>query len=215
VKLPVHSIMLGSASALPTTLRPRQSGTFRYVPGPLKARELSRLVDASISAGTWEESAADNGAGDQLEEVDIEETIESAAAGLYRQASRKRQRFNTVVTGPSTHVLGDPTRLRQTFAVLLRLTVSLAPLGAAIAVEAQAGSEEWVIKIRASTSGRGRRGPGQMAEGLREETKTISAASRDIQEQGGMFWVELLGPAAFALCLTLPLPAEAKQSVSA
>jgi hypothetical protein len=219
--LPTHGILVGrtsalvgTASALELTRRFQRGGTFRYVPGSLTSRELTHLVDASIGAGTWEEYAAENGASSELEEVELEEIIEGAASAVYGSANRKRQRFNTVVAGPVSLVLGDPTKLRGTLVALLKLVVSLAPRGAAISIEAQAGREEWLIRIRASSSNRARRVPAQVAEALREETKTLSVVSRDLHGQGGMLWVELLGPAAWALCLTLPLPPETVRSAS-
>ena len=210
---PHHVILVGSASALPLTLKARRAGTFRYVPGQITAREIACLVDASISAGVWEEFLVENGDVSHLQEVDLQETIERAAATVYTQANRKRQRFNTAVTGPATHVLGNAAKLRRTFAALLKLIVSLAPQGAAISVEARAGQEDWAIHIRASGKGAGLR-PADLAEELQEERRTLTAISRSVREQGGVLWVELVGPAALALCLTLPLPTRALQRVS-
>jgi len=212
VALPHHAILLGSASAVALTLRSRQGGTFRYVPGPLRADEVSRLIEGSISSGRWEEPS-DNG-GAQWEEVDLEDVIESAAATVFPQAYRRRQRFNTVVAGPATNVLGSELRLRHTLVALLRLVVSLAPRGAAISVEAEAGTDDWTIGIRAA-NGKARRTKEQIAEELREETKTLAAVARDVREQGGMLWVELMGEQALALCLTLPLPSEPARSALA
>lgn len=210
---PHHVILVGSVSALPLTLNARRAGTFRYVPGPISAREITRLVDASISAGVREECLGENGDVSHLQEVDLQETIERAAATVYPQANRKRQRFNTTVTGLDTHVLGNAAKLRRTFAALLKLIVGLAPRGAAISVDAQAGQEEWAIHIRASGNGAGFR-PADLAEELQEERRTLTAISRTVREQGGVLWVELVGPAALALCLTLPLPTRALQSAS-
>lgn len=207
VTMPLHSIVVGSASALPLTLRARRGGTFRYVPGRITARELSRLVDLSISAGTWEEGATENGTGAQIEEVDMEEAIESAASAVYGQARRKRQRFTTVVEGPVAGVLADRAKLRHALVTVLRLMVTLAPRGALVSVDARASDDEWLIRVRASSEGGPQREPAQIAQSLREETEALSAASRDVQSQNGMLWVELAGPAALAVCLTLPLPA--------
>ena len=43
------------------------------------------------------------------------------------------------------------------------------------------------------------------------KTKTLAAAARDLNEQGGMLWVELAGRKTVGICLTLPLPAEARE----
>lgn len=212
VKLPFHAILLGNASALPLTLRHQRAGTFRYVPGRLAARELSRLVDASIRAGAWEDETQEQAGSPQLEEVDLEDTIDSAASAVYEHARRKRQSFTTVVEGPVTHVLGQPNKLRRTLVELLKLAVSIAPRGDTIAVEARAGRDEWMIRIRAFAGNRTRGGPEQVAEALDAESKTLTAVAREVQEQGGMLWVELKGPAALALCLMLPLPPEATAS---
>lgn len=213
VPLPVHTILLGSASALSLTLRRRRGGTFRYVPGVLPAKELSRLVDVSISSGTWEECATENGASAPLEEVDLEEIIQSAASAVYSRARRKRQRFHSAIEGPDTHAYANPVKLRWTLIELLKLTVSLAPHGALVSVEAEAGSEDWLIRIRASVTNRTLRSLPQVTEAVREKTKTLAAAARALKSQGGMLWVDIAGPAALAFCLTLPLPSEATRSV--
>ena len=205
MRLPFHAILLGDPSALPLTLSHRRRGTLRYVPGRLPAREVSRLVDASIRAGTWEDELPDQSDLPELEEVDLEEVIESAASAVYETASRKRQRFTTLVEGPVTTVLGQPAKLRHTLVALLKLVVGLAPRGDTIAVEARAGRDEWVIRIRASAGNRAARADG-VADALESQRKTLAAAARAIQEQGGVLWVELKGPAALALCLMLPLP---------
>lgn len=214
VRLPHHGILVGNASALPLLVGPRRGGTFRYVPGPLTGRELSRLVDASISAGTWDDGAAEHNTCAQIEEVDLEEVIESAASTVYAQAKRRRQRFSTVVEGPVERALGDPAKIRRVFVALLRLVVTLAPRGAHVSVEARAGKDDWTIRFRASGGQRGADGIA-LADSLHEETRTLTAVSRDVQSQGGLLWAELMGPAALALCLTLPLPLEAQVSTSA
>jgi CheY-like chemotaxis protein len=214
--LPPHGILVGRGSAQLLTLRPENDGILRYVPGPLAVNEVSHLVEVSMNAGTWQEERITESASDaQIEEVEIEEVIESAASAVYALAKRKRQRFRTVVEGPVPHVLADPAKLRRAVVTLLRLSVTLAPRGALVSVEARAGREEWSIRIRAA-AGRGRvRAPAQLAESLREETRMLAAVSRDIQQQGGLLWVELLGPGALALCLTLPLPAGEERSAPA
>jgi hypothetical protein len=212
-KLPLHTILVGSVSALPLLPR-RRSGTFRFVPGRLAAQEVGRLVDVSISAGGGEDWSEENGVSQQLEELDLEEAIERAAAAVYPDASRKRQRFHSSVVGPDTHALADPLRLREALVSLLRLTVSLAAYRALISVEAQAGRHEWLVRIRAGHNGRPSRTPGHLAGALQQETKTLAAVSRAVARQGGMLWVELAGPAALAFSMTLQLP-EGVQTASA
>jgi hypothetical protein len=73
-------------------------------------------------------------------------------------------------------------------------------------VEARAGPEEWAIRIRAAAGHRRTRAPAQLAKSLHDERRVLGAVSRDIQRQGGLLWVDLLGPEALAVCLTLPLP---------
>lgn len=215
VRLPLHTILVGSASALPLTGQRRRGGTFRYVPGPVTAHELSRLVDLSISAGGWDEGATENGDYPQLEHVELEETIERAAATVYRLASKKRQRFRSEVVGPGTHAYADPAKLRHALTTLLRLIVAVAPYRALISVEAQAGGDEWLIRINASNGRSSPRRTKHVADALREEMKTLSAVSRALKEQGGMLWVELLTSAAPAFSLTLPLPPESVSLASA
>ena len=214
VQLPLHTILVGSASALPLTLKRRRGSTFRFVPGQLTAREITHLVDSSISAGTWDEASTDNGHGSHLERVELEEIIERAAATVYSEAKRKRQRFNTVVSGAHGYVLGNPAKLRHIFSALLRLFVSLAPTGVTVSIDAHA-NDKWVIDVKASDGKARRRPVADIAAELREERAALTAVAREIREQGGMLWVELAGPAALALCLTLPLPAEALESASA
>ena len=204
VTLPLHSIVLGSASALLLTLRLRPGGTLRYVPGLLSAEDLSRLVDASISAGTWEEGIIENQVSAHVEEVDLEEAIEDAASAVYGQAARRRQRFTTVVEGPAPYALAEPTTLRRSLIALLRLVMILAPHGSLVSVSARAGSDEWAIEIRAFAPEGRARGHRQIADALREEHRTLLAAARGIRQQGGMLWAELRGPAAPAAHFTLP-----------
>ncbi len=212
VALPPHGILVGSGSALPLILQGRRRATFRYVPGTASADELIRLVDASISAGTWEETRTENGKSTHIEEVDLEEAIESAASAVYTQAKRKGQRLHTLVEGPGASALADPTKLRRAFVVLLRMVVNLAPRGALISIEARAGRDEWAIRLHASANRRPAVDPAQLAEALREQTQALTAASGDIRQQGGLLWVELQGPGGLGLCLTLPLPPGAEQS---
>ena len=202
-RLPYHGIIVGSFSALPLIQKLEQGGTFRYIPGRVTANELTRLIEASISSGTREEGAHENGAGVHLEEVDLEEAIESAAATVYTLAKRRQQRFSTVVEGPVHTAHADRAKLRRALVALLRLVVTLAPRGARVAVEARANDEEWLIRLRAS--GQGARSAKHHAHALHEETDVLASASRDVNDQGGMLWVELSAGETIEICLTLPL----------
>lgn len=216
IALPPHCIVVGRGGAPLLTLRPENGGTLRFSPGPLGAREVSHLVGVSMDAGTWEqERFAEDGSDARIEAVDIEEAIEGAASAVYAQAKRKRQRFRTVVDGEVAHVLADPARLLRAMITLIRLCVSLAPRGALISVEAQAGREEWAIRIRAAAGYRRTRASTQLAVSLRDEARVLTAVSRDIQRQGGLLWVDLLGPQALAVCLTLPVPTGREESAFA
>ena len=207
VRLPYHGILIGSASALPLIAAPRNNGALRYVPGRVTAQGLSRLVEASISAGTWYDEPADTNGCAPADEALLEDIIERAASAVYAQARRRRQRFTTVVEGPVLHVAVNATKLRRTLVTLLKLVLTLAPRGALVAVEARAGKDEWLVRICAeAASGDGRRR--QLADALHDETRSLAAVSADVQGLGGMLWVELLGPATLAVCLTLPLPPE-------
>ena len=202
-RLPYHGIIVGSFSALPLIQKLEQGGTFRYIPGRVSAHELTRLIEASISSGTRDEGAHENGAGVHLEEVDLEEAIESAAATVYALAKRRQQRFSTVVEGPVHTAHADRMKLRRALVALLRLVVTLAPRGASVAVEARANDEEWLIRLRAS--GKGVRSAKHHAHALHEETDALASASRDVNDQGGMLWVELSAGTTIEICLTLPL----------
>ncbi len=213
--LPPHGIFVGGPSAQLLSIKPAGRGTLRYVPASMQASEVSRLVDASVSAGFGDDGKSDHGAAAHIEEVDVEELIESSAAQVYPQARRKQQRFSSVVEGPIALTLANPTRIRRAVVSLLRLSVALAPRGALVGVEARGTHEEWALRIHASASKGSRRGAAQLAESLREETKTLSAVSRDVRPQGGLVWAELLGPDDLALCLTLPPAVAEEQPVSA
>ena len=214
-QLPRHTILLGSVSALPLTLKRRRGGTFRFVPGQLRADEITRLVDASISAGTWDEANAENGECSPVEQVELEEVIERAAAAVYSDARRKRQRLSTSISGRERHVLGNRPKLRRLFSRLLKLIVSVAPVGAVVSIDARAGNEDWVIDISASKASSGRRSVADLAAELGEEDAELLGVSQDVRDQGGMLWVELAGPSAPAFCLALPLPGDVLQSASA
>lgn len=209
-KLPFHTILLGSASGLPLALKRRPGATFRFVPGRLRSRDITRLVDASISAGTWDEATADNGQCPHLEPLELEEIIERAAATISSEAKHKHQRFNVVVSGADGRVLGIRAKLRGMFSALLRLVVSLAPASSSVQIDAQAASEEWLITVRAAqSSGAGRPTTADIASDLSDRREAITAVSRDVREQGGLLWVEVAGPSALAFCLTLPRSPEA------
>lgn len=201
-----HTIALGSASALslrPSTLR---SGTFRYVPGTLSAQELTSLAETSIGAeGASDEEGEGNGECTDSE-VDLQEVIDRAAAAVSSQANHKRQRFNTAVSGPALHVVGNRLKLRRTLTSLFRLIVMLAPPGATVSVEAHTAAEGLTARVRVSNGAKARGSAAQLTEELRDEADALSKVSEVVRDQGGMLWVELAGPAAFGICLTLPLP---------
>ncbi len=215
LNLPPHGIVVGNVSALPPALSTQRRGTLRYVPGTLPARELSRLVDISISAGTWEDAAPENGGGARVEEVDMEEAIEAAASSLYAPARRKGQRFHTVVEGPVTHALANGPALRRTLVSLLKLAMATAPRGSLVTVDARAGRDDWLVSIRAQGPARAGRATGRLAEALQEQARALDTASNEIRGQGGLLWVEMPGPDALALCFTLPLPSGVEQTVTA
>jgi len=206
VPLPAHGILVGSASALTLLQRSKRAGDFRYVPGALPVHELSRLVDASISSGASEESAAENSAAAQIEEIDLEEAIERAAASVYPEARRKRQRFNTVVEGPTTNALANAARLQRTLVTLLSLIVESAPRGALVSAEARAAGDEWTVRVRAS--GVSTDSSARLTEALHHKAQALTTASRDARLQGGLLWVELTRGATVGACLTLPLPSD-------
>ena len=208
VTLPPHTVVLGHVGAPPVSLKRRRGGTLRFAPGQVPPRSVGRLVDLSISIGTWEDGALDNGTNGFLEEVDVEDAIHQAAATVRAQAGRKRQRFNTVISG-ATHAFGNPAKLRKALETLLRLVVSLAPYGAVVSVEAQAGRDEWLVQISATGGRRAQREPSQIAAALRDDAKKLSTVARALKDQGGMVWAELAGPGRLGFALTLPLPPEA------
>jgi len=215
VRLPPHGILVGGAGVRLLALNKNGKGTLRYVPRPLPAEEVSRLVDVSINAGTWDEGHAENGNASPIEEVDMEEAIENAASAVYAQAKRRRQQFSTIVDHDGQHAYTDRSRLRRALVALLRLVVTLAPRGAHVAVEARANKDEWTVRIAAAPGRNGAPSFANLADHLNDETRALAAVSRDVHLLGGLLWVELLGPAALALCLTLPLPKEEQLSESA
>jgi hypothetical protein len=202
--LPPHSILTGSASGLALIQQYGQRGTLRYSPGTLPADELRRLVDASLNSGMGPEASPDNGASSSIEEVDLEEMIDNAAAQVYARAKRKRQRFTTVVEGPGTEALADPEKLQRTLVAVLDLVVGHAPRGALISVRAQASADDWTIRIGAAANGAAG-GLARLTEALRLETRVLRSAYRDISRQGGLLWVEVSRKAALGVCLALPL----------
>ncbi len=169
VQLPLHTILLGNASGLPLTMKRRRGGTFRFVPGRLTVAEITHLVDASISAGTWDEAPGENGGGSEAEKVELEEVIERAASAVYGKAKRKRQRFSVSISGSHRYVLGGGVKLRHMFTALLRLIASAAPVDAIVSVNASAERGEWKIGVSATTSGAGRWPVEDVAAAMAEE----------------------------------------------
>ena len=203
--LPPHSILTGSASGLALIQQYGQRGTLRYSPGTLPADELRRLVDASLNSGMSPEASPENGASSSIEEVDLEEMIDNAAAQVYARAKRKRQRFNTVVEGPGTEALADPEKLQRTLVSVLDLVIGHAPRGALISVRARASADDWTIRIGATAANGAAGGLARLTEALRLETRVLRTAYRDISRQGGLLWVEVSRKAALGVCLALPL----------
>jgi hypothetical protein len=212
LSLPPHSIVVGDVDNVPPALSSEQPGTLRVVPGELPARDLGRLVDISISSGGPDETSEEDDP-DLIEEVDIEEEIERAAAGVYALAHRKKQRFSTVVEGSATHALANPAGLRRALAALLRLAVEIAPRGARVAVDARS-DEGWQVCIRAGGTRGKRSDRASVAAAIGAESKVLAQASEDIHSQGGFLWVELVRPGALALCFTLPVPEESSQEAT-
>lgn len=210
VRLPTHTIVIGSARALPH-LRRRRGDTLRITPSNLTAGEIAKLAEASLSQGTWDEISTEGNGGSPREALELEEIIESAATAVYAQAKRKRQRFTTVVSASEGHVLGNRSVLRRVFSRLLAAVVELAPVGAAITTSANDESGEWQISIGAHNGGATRSSLATTAAELDQEHDVLQAVSQDIRDQGGILWVELAGPTALSVCFTLPLPAEALQ----
>lgn len=214
--LPPHSILSGSGSALPLIQQSYRHGTLRYSPGQLPPEELRRLVDASLSAGTWLAGPAENGGPtNNLQEVDLEEMIENAAAQVYEGARRKRQRFRTLVEGPTSEAIADPVKLHRTFVSLLQLVVGLAPRGALVSVQARASEDDWTIRITAAAKGAPADGLARLADALRAEARALRSAYRDVSLQGGLLWVEVSRNAALGICLALPLAPRMAQGRSA
>jgi hypothetical protein len=207
VRLPTHTIVIGSASALPH-LKRRRGDTLRFGSSHLTAGEISKLAGASIRQGTWDEFAGEADDSPHHETLELEEIIENAATAVYKQAKRKQQRFTTVVSASDGHVLGSRAALRGIFRRLLGTVVDLGPIGAAITIKASDEHGEWQISVGAR-NGTARPTLAATSAELIEEHDTLKAISQDIRDQGGILWVELAGPAAISLCLTLPLPAEA------
>lgn len=208
VPLPPHAIHVGSTTALPGPLRSRKGGTLRYVPGRLPDQEIGRLIDMSIGTGTWEEFSAENGGtNDPEEETDLEEAIDTAAASVYAHAKRKRQRFRTVIEGPTVYVVANPGKLESVLAELFKLLVEMAPVGALVSAEARVSEDDWTIRLSASVGNRQVRATTRIADSLHLREDVLARASRDIEKQGGLLWVEVIGPDALSLCFTLRTPA--------
>ncbi len=210
VKLPLHSIVVGAASALPHMKR-RRGGTLRLVPSTAPAGDIARLAGASISQGGWDEPAAQEEPASDRELVELEDIIEHAATAVYAQAKRKRQSFRTFVSAEEGHVLGSRSKLRKIFTSLLKVVVDLAPVGTSIATNAIEQAGEWQISIGAANGSAVRRPLATTASDLTDEREALKAVSEEIRDQGGIMWVELAGPAALSICFTLPIPVEALQ----
>jgi len=218
IRLPLHTILAGNANALPLRLERRAGGTFRYVPGDLTPAELSRLVDVSIISGAWddapsEDAVAENGASASLGEVDLHDVIDRAASSVLGRAHRKKQTFRSEVIGSGSAAFGDRKQLIQALTALLKITIAASPERAAIAAEAEARADEWLIRItsareeKAGTSAPADAGAVHAVEILRDETKTLKNVSKLMRAQGGMLWVELQTTGLPAFALTVPLPA--------
>jgi hypothetical protein len=207
---------VGNVDAVPPTLSSEQPGTLRVVPGAMPARELSRLVDISISAGEPEDAACagDEDDPDLVEEVDVEEEIDRAASAVYALARSKNQRFAARIDGPYTHALVNAAGVRRALAGLLKLAVELAPRGARVAVDARSEDEGWQICVRTGDSKKRGSDRATVAAAIGSESKTLAALSDDIQRQGGLLWVELARPSTLALCFTLPRAAASSQEAS-
>lgn len=204
VPLPPHKILAGSVSALPLIGQYHGEGTFRYTPGRLAHDDMRRLVETSLSSGSWQDSA-EISASSNIEEVDLEEAIDNAAARAYAQAKRKRQRFHAIVEGPSTEALADPASLHRALVSLLALVVGLSSPGALVSVEARARNDDWTIRITAAAQAVSAGGIARVTEVLTTKRQVLRAAYRDISAQGGLLWVEVLDRATLGICLTLPL----------
>ena len=208
-KLPIHTVVVGSATAL-LHIKRRRGGSLRLVSSNFNAAEIAKVAGDSIGQGTWEEPViADDANG--REPVVLESIIESAASAVYKRAQRKQQRFSTVVSSSSGNILGRRTQLSKIFTALLRIIVDLAPVGATIATTANESASEWQITVAASQGDAARRPIATTAGELKEEEEALQAVSQEIRDQGGILWVDLAGPEALSLCFTLPLPAEALQ----
>jgi hypothetical protein len=206
IRLPLHTILIGNANALPLQLERRAGGTFRYVPGELSPEELSRLVDVSIISGAWDEPPAEGAAGSAFEEVDLHAVIDKAASAVLRLAHRKKQTFRSELLGSGSAAYGDRASLLTAFASLLKVMIAASPERAAISAEAEARADEWLVRITATTEGGARAANTHAVEILRDETIALRAASNALREQGGMLWVELQASGLPAFALTVPMP---------
>lgn len=228
IRLPLHTILAGNANALPLRLERRTGGTFRYVPGDLTAAELSRLVDVSIISGAWDDAPSEdtpsgdgvgeNGTSTTLREIDLHDVIDRAASSVLGKAHRKKQTFRSEVIGTGSAAFGDRKQLIQALTALLKITISASPERAAIAAEAEAREDEWLVRLTstrdeasATADGAGNAAASAGAsehaiEILRDETKTLNNVSKTMRAQGGMLWVELQTTGLPAFALTIPLP---------
>ena len=205
-KLPIHTVVVGSATALPHIKR-RRGGSLRLVPSNLTAAEIATVAGACIGRGTWEEQG-DADDGNHREPILLESIIEAAASANYTRAKRKQQRFSTVVSSASGHVFGTRRQLRRIFTKLIRVVIDLAPVGATIATIAHENATEWEICVTASSGDAPRRPIATTAGELSDEEEAIREISQDIRNQGGILWIDLAGSEAMSVCFTLAIPEE-------
>lgn len=200
---PTHTILLGCASALPLAFHRRPGGTFRYSPGSLPADELGRLVDITIRSGAWDDAECQGSGGLTVEEVDVQELIDSVASVVYEEANRKRQRFRSTIAAPTTLMFADRTKLRKALTSILRLVVRLAPNRSLISVDV-AGDGEWVIRVSATNGRTPASWPAFVVDELLRDASVLTTTSKSLLDQGGMLWVDLMGAGAVAISMRLP-----------
>jgi len=208
-RLPLHTILIGNANALPLRLERRVGGTFRYVPGDLAPAELSRLVDVSIISGAWDDPVSETGASPALSEIDLHDVIDRAASAVLGRAHRKKQTFRSDLIGNGSAAYGDRKQLVGALTSLLKIMIAASPQYAAIGAEAEARDDEWLVRITSSRDEGGAAANEHAIEVMRDETETLHAVSTAMRAQGGMLWVELQTTGLPAFALTIPLPATA------
>ncbi len=208
-KLPIHTVVVGSATALPHIGR-RRGGSLRLISSNLTSAEITKVAGVSIGQGTWEEPDVDDDS-NHREPIVLESIIETAASANYARARRKEQRFSTVVSSASGHVFGTRRQLRRIFTKLIRVVVDLAPVGATIATIAHEDATEWQIYVTASNGDADHRPIEITAGELSDEEEAIREVSREVRDQGGILWIDLAGSEAMSVCFTLAIPEERRQ----